>query len=112
MNKDTRHIVACFDYSFVMSAGVMMCSVCVNNPDVDIVFHLIVDESVTEDDRNDITETVAQFKDKRALFNDISSRKCLAFQNYHVLIWGLFEQQSVEVQDMPAISGWSMLHLA
>ena len=53
MNKAIIHIVACLDHGFVMPTGVMMYSVCVNNPDVDINFHLIVDESVTADDRND-----------------------------------------------------------
>lgn len=77
------NIVACFDHGFVMPTGVMIYSVCVNNLDVDIDFHLVVDESVTEDDRNDITETVAQFKGKRALFYDIRSRKCLAFPIYN-----------------------------
>lgn len=79
MNKAKIHIVTCFDHGFVMPTGVMMYSVSVNNPDVDIVFHLIVDESVTEDDRNNITETIAGFDDKRAVFYDINSRNCLAF---------------------------------
>lgn len=79
MNKTIIHIVACFDDGFVMPTSVMMYSVCANNPDVDIDFHLIVDESVTDDDRNDITETIARFEDKRTVFYDISSRNCLAF---------------------------------
>ena len=79
MNKAIIHIVACLDHGFVMPTGVMMYSVCVNNPNVDINFHLIVDESVTEDDRNDITETIARFGDKRVAFYHISSRNCLAF---------------------------------
>ena len=36
-------IVACTDKWFVMPTGVMMYSVCVNNPDMDIVFHVITD---------------------------------------------------------------------
>ena len=43
MNK--MDIVACTDKWFVMPTGVMMQSVCVNNPEVDIVFHIIVDDT-------------------------------------------------------------------
>ena len=39
-------IAACTDRQFVMPTGVMMQSVCVNNPDVDIMFHVILDENV------------------------------------------------------------------
>ena len=40
-------IVASTDKWYVMPTGVMMYSVCVNNPDVEIVFHVIHDDSVT-----------------------------------------------------------------
>ena len=39
-------IAACTDRNFVMPTGVMIQSVCVNNPDVDIVFHIILDENL------------------------------------------------------------------
>ena len=35
-------IVACTDKNYVMPTGVMMYSVCVNNADEDIVFHICV----------------------------------------------------------------------
>lgn len=44
-------IAACTDRHFVMPTGVMMQSVCVNNPDVDIVFHIIVDDNVTQKEK-------------------------------------------------------------
>ena len=50
-------IVASTDKWYVMPTGVMMYSVCVNNPDVEIVFHVIHDDSVTSKDRRDLEET-------------------------------------------------------
>ena len=61
-------IVACIDKGFVMPTGVMMYSVCVNNPDVDIVFHIIADNSVTQRDKRDLEETVTAFQEKQVVF--------------------------------------------
>jgi lipopolysaccharide biosynthesis glycosyltransferase len=44
-------IVACLDKGFVMPTGVMMYSVCTNNQETEIMFHLVVDESVTGTDQ-------------------------------------------------------------
>lgn len=59
-------IEACIDKGFVMPTGVMIYSVCVNNPDVDIMFHVIYDDSVTSEDRRDLEDVVALFKGKSA----------------------------------------------
>jgi lipopolysaccharide biosynthesis glycosyltransferase len=72
-------IVACTDKWFVMPMGVMMYSVCVNNPDVDIVFHVIHDESVTSKDRRDLEDTVAVFKGKSITFYHIDVTKFPCF---------------------------------
>ena len=64
-------IVTCTDKWCVMPTGVMMTSVCVNNPDVEIVFHLIHDDSVSERDRNDLTETVTRFDGKSIVFHEV-----------------------------------------
>ena len=61
-------IVACIDKRFVMPTGVMMYSVCVNNPDMDIVFHIIADNSVTSRDKCDLEETVTAFRGKQIVF--------------------------------------------
>lgn len=61
-------IVACTDKWFVMPTGVMMYSVCVNNPDVDIVFHVIHDDSVTDLEKKDLEETTSSFSGKSILF--------------------------------------------
>ena len=79
MVKDKIHIVACFDHGFVMPTGVMIYSVCVNNPEVYIDFHLIIDESVTKNDKKDMEDTVATFDGKRTVFYEISSQQCSTF---------------------------------
>lgn len=79
MTKEKIHIAACFDHGFVMPTGVMIFSVCVNNPDVNIDFHLVVDESVTVGDRTDLTETVSAFDGMRVLFYDVNSQQCTRF---------------------------------
>ena len=71
----TIHIAACFDHGFVMPTGVMMYSVCVNNPDVDIDFHLVVDESVNKKDKQEIMSTVSRFPGKCAIFYETSSQQ-------------------------------------
>ena len=49
-------IVVCTDHKFIMPAGVMIHSVCKNNKDLTINFHLIVDKSVTEEDKQDLRD--------------------------------------------------------
>ena len=69
MTKKTRiDIAACTDRNFVMPTGVMMQSVCVNNPDVDIVFHIIVDGDVTDDDKRDLRDITVPFEGKSIVF--------------------------------------------
>ena len=75
MAKQKMHIVACFDHGFVMPTGVMIYSVCVNNPDVDIDFHLVVDESVTEKDRQGLMSTVSRFSGKQVILYETSSQQ-------------------------------------
>ena len=79
MNRNTTEndpiqIVACLDKDFVLTTGVMMCSACVNHPDTDIDFHLICDESVTENDKKDLEETVLKYPGKRTIFYNIDSQ--------------------------------------
>jgi lipopolysaccharide biosynthesis glycosyltransferase len=66
-------IVTCFNHDFVMPTGVMMYSLCKNNKEVEVNFHLLVDESVTEEDRNDLLYTVSEFKKKTIVFYTLNS---------------------------------------
>lgn len=61
-------IVVCPDKQYVMPTGVMMQSVCVNNPDVDIVFHVIVGNGVTDSDKKDLESITKPFGGKSVLF--------------------------------------------
>ena len=74
-------IVACTDKWFVMPTGVMMYSVCVNNPDLDIVFHIIHDESITEKDKHDLEQTVTAFHGKQIVFYMVNVEMFAAFPN-------------------------------
>lgn len=65
-------MVACTDKRNVMPTCVMMCSVCVNNPDLIIRFHIIADVDVADEDRDDISTVVAPYK----------NRACIEF--YHI----------------------------
>lgn len=71
--KEKIHIAACLDKGYVMPTGVMIYSACVNNPDSDIDFHLVVDESISENDKKDIIGTISKFVGKRALFYNVNS---------------------------------------
>lgn len=73
MGKEKLHIAVCLDSGYVMPTGVMMYSVCVNNPEVDIDFHVLVDESVTKIDQQDLIDTVQSFHGKRVLFYSVKS---------------------------------------
>ena len=64
-------IAACFDHNFVMPTGVMIYSVCANNRDAEINFHLLVNENVTAQDRKDLMGTIAGFNNKKLLFYPI-----------------------------------------
>lgn len=72
MNKKI-HIAACFDKGYIMPTSVMIYSTCVNNPDVDINFHLVIDESVTGNDKKDLVETISPFKGKEVIFYIVDS---------------------------------------
>lgn len=61
-------IVACTDRWFVMPTGVMMVSVCENNPETDIVFHIIVDENVRAEDQQDLKDVVDRYVGKSVVF--------------------------------------------
>lgn len=82
MDRTKINIAACFDRGFVMPTGVMIYSVCANNPDVDIDFHLVVDESVSEGDKNDLMNTIGTFRGKTTFFYEINSQYSSAFPIY------------------------------
>ena len=72
-------IVVCIDRMFVMPSGVMMYSVCDNNREEDITFHVVVDESLTQNDKNDLLETISLFSKKKISFYTINSQLVSSF---------------------------------
>lgn len=79
MGNDKIHIAACLDRGYVMPTGVMMYSACVNNPEVDIVFHVLIDESVTKEDQQDLIDTVNKFHGVSVLFYAVNSMNSSSF---------------------------------
>jgi lipopolysaccharide biosynthesis glycosyltransferase len=73
------NIVACLDKDYVMPVGVMMYSVCYNNQNIEIVFHIIADESVKEKDKVDLTNTASRFGGKYVMFYSIDRNKVSKF---------------------------------
>ena len=65
-----------------MPTGVMACSACANNPDVDITFHIITDESVTSKDKKDLEDTICHFCNKHVVFYDFDSQIVSSYPNY------------------------------
>ncbi len=77
--KEKIHIAVCLDNGYVMPTGVLMYSACVNNQDVDIDFHVLIDESVNEEEQKDLKDTISKFQGKRAIFYSLRSMTALSF---------------------------------
>jgi len=79
MDTSKIEITASTDKWCVMPLGVMIMSVCVNNPDVTITFHILHDDSVSDKDRSDLEDTIVGFKGKTIAFYavDITRFPCL-----------------------------------
>ena len=67
---EKMNIVVCTDKWYVMPTGVMMLSVCQNNPNVEILFHIIIDNSVTAKDQQDLEDVISKFIGKDVWFYD------------------------------------------
>lgn len=63
-------IVVCTDNNFVMPTGIMMYSVCVNNQESAITFHIVTD-NVSSENKKKLAETVSAFQKKSVVFYDI-----------------------------------------
>lgn len=56
------NIVCCTDHNYIMPTGVMLCSVCVNHPDIVVTFWVICNSDVTEEDKSDLREIALKYK--------------------------------------------------
>lgn len=77
-------IVACLDRAFIMPTGVMLYSVCANNREENINFHIVIDESVSDKDEKDIIKTITDFDSKKVFIYRISSDICKGFPIFQV----------------------------
>ncbi len=55
------HIVCCTDHNYIMPTGVMICSVCENNMDSRTTFHIILDSSVTKEDKQALEAIINKY---------------------------------------------------
>ena len=62
-------VVACTDNNYVMPTGIMMYSVCCNNADADIVFHIITG-GIKAEGKEKLIKTIKPFKNKSVVFYD------------------------------------------
>ena len=63
-------IVVCIDNKYVMPTGVMIHSICVNNPEEEIVFHVITNQ-VNDKNKKKLRDTVLLFSGKSIAFYDV-----------------------------------------
>lgn len=63
-------IVVCIDNKFVMPTGIMIHSICVNNPEEEIVFHVITNQ-VNDKNKKKLQDTVLLFNGKSIAFYDV-----------------------------------------
>ena len=92
-------IVACTDKNYIMPTGVMLYSVCRNNTDVDIAFHIITD-GVEAEEKEKLIKTVKQFKNKSILFYDAKVLDTSAFpimENCHYPISAFYRLFITEI---------------
>lgn len=61
-------IAVCTDRNYVMPCGVMLYSICQNNKDSEITFHIIIDESVNQRAQKSLENTIFPKSTKKACF--------------------------------------------
>lgn len=69
MKEEIIDIVACTDNNYIMPTGVMMYSVCCNNRNLDIVFHIITGD-IGKEGKEKLNKTIMPFKNKKICFYD------------------------------------------
>ena len=55
------HIVCCTDHNYIMPTGIMICSVCENNSNISIIFHVICNNNVSIEDKSDLNNIVNRY---------------------------------------------------
>lgn len=81
------NIVVCTDHNYVMPCGVMLYSLCKNNLNNEICFCVVIDESVTDSDKDDLKDIAGKFPNLQLIFYNIDGH---LFDNFPSLGSGLY----------------------
>lgn len=73
------HIVCCSDRNYIMPTGIMMKSVSMNNYETEIVFHVIVDEEVSEEQKELLEKNISDVPGHVIAFHTIDSSSMESF---------------------------------
>ena len=65
-------IVLCTDRNYIMPTCVMIKSVCINNKETAICFHVVVDRNVADSDKGHIEKVISEEKNKRIIYYDVN----------------------------------------
>lgn len=68
-------IVICTDANYIMPCGIMIKSICENNKNEHIYFHFVVNDSVSQCLKTQLTQIVEPYNNKRIEFLHIDDRK-------------------------------------
>lgn len=66
-------IVICTDNNYVMPSGVLFCSICENNRQENITFHVIADQSFSDENRRALLNIIKKYKKKICFYSIDSS---------------------------------------
>lgn len=77
------HIVCTTDSKYIMPIGIMIKSVCVNNSDEDITFHVITDGSVSDSQKKDLDSIIDKGRNHYIQLYKIDDNIVSKFPNIH-----------------------------
>lgn len=86
------NILTCTDSRFVIPTGIMLCSVCKNNSSCNLNIFIIIDNSVTEKQKDDVKSELCKFSNVKVEFlkvdvSDIQQYLIVKFEFFPVSIY-------------------------
>ena len=64
-------IVVCTDHNYIMPCGVLLYSLCKNNTENNITFNIVIDNSVTDDDKRKLTQSKGKCNNIELVYHTI-----------------------------------------
>lgn len=61
---EKMNIVCCTDSNYIMPCGVLLCSICENNTQGDVCFHIIINKNVSIKEKESLIGIVNRYKMK------------------------------------------------